>query len=270
MATLPTGFAEALNKAHQAGVRIIRNSHDEFQHPPEPFEIVHAVERHRWFWRPARVGVVLVAESHVYTSAEDCNQSLDTAMLKPFGRPNSSLPPDSFVRLVYCLGYGETGLLKDAPGDFNNPGTPRYWDIFGRLTGRGAQPKPERADFATRLAWKIDTLRAMCRCGIWLLDASVHAIYLRHGRRLPDAVKAELHRQWWQHYGKRVLESCSGAKVWVIGKTVFNCLQCLAGWRCRGWVYQPNYDTTTNWPRLMVDCAEKPAILTQDGTAFGK
>jgi hypothetical protein len=105
-----------------------------------------------------------------------------------------------------------------------------------------------------RLAWKIETLREMCRRGIWLLDASAHAIYLGYGQRLSRAIKDELHRQWWDGYGCHVVASCSETKIWVIGKTVFNCLNALPDWRCRGWIYQPNYDMKTNWQGMLKDC----------------
>jgi hypothetical protein len=199
----------------------------------------------------------MVAESHVFTSDEDRKVRIDRTKISRFGRANASPPPESFVRLVYCLGYGETQLLKGAAANFNNPGTPRYWDIFGRLTGRGPQPKPENgAELNDRLLWKIETLRQMCRRGIWLLDASVHAIYRSYGHRLPPAINDELHRQWWNGYGGHVITSCGDVKIWVIGKTVFDSLDGLPDWQCYGWIYQPNWDTKTNWPGLLEDCGQ--------------
>ncbi len=221
----------------------------------EAEEVAIQVERHRWFWRPAKPRILLVAESHVFTSDKDRKINIDRTMIGRFGRANASPPPESFVRLVYCLGYGESQILKGVPEYFNNSGTPRYWDIFGRVTGRGPQPMPGNgAGLNDRLVWKIETLRQMCRMGIWLLDASVHAVYLGHGHRLPWAIKDQLHRQWWDGYGRHVVTSCGGAKIWVIGKTVFNCLKSMPDWGCRGWIYQPNFDTEKNWPRLLDDC----------------
>ncbi|MDQ6666242.1 MAG: hypothetical protein M3Z23_17830, partial [Acidobacteriota bacterium] len=37
--------------------------------------------------------------------------------------------PRGFVRLVYCLGYGESHLL-DEPIEARNSGTPQFWKIF--------------------------------------------------------------------------------------------------------------------------------------------
>jgi hypothetical protein len=95
--------------------------------------------------------------------------------------------------------------------------------------------------------------------GIWLLDASVHAVYLGGKRRLPDAMKQEFHKQWWESYGRFLMRTCESAKVWVIGKTVYDCLTDAEfnDWTCRGWVYQPNasgFDLNQNWPQLLDDC----------------
>ena len=93
--------------------------------------------------------------------------------------------------------------------------------------------------------------------GIWLLDASVHAIFLRDETRLPQAIQKILHRQWWQGYGRYVVNLCGQVKIWVIGKTVFNCLNGLPDWRPPGWVYQPNAKDVCldqNWPQLLEDC----------------
>lgn len=254
LTNLPASALTQLRRTHAAGVELL-TSHKLMA---EAEEVEVQVERHRWFWRPNKPRILLVAESHVFTSDEDRKVRIDQSKISRFGKANASLPPESFVRLVYCLGYGETQLLKSAPAHLNNPGTPRYWDIFGRVTGRGPQPRPESgAELTDRLIWKIETLRQMCRQGIWLLDASVHAIYRGYGHRLPPAIKADLHRQWWNGYGRHVIASCGKTKVWVIGKTVYNCLSTLPGWRCRGWVYQPNapeVNLNRNWPQLLEDC----------------
>ena len=114
------------------------------------------------------------------------------------------------------------------------------------------------------MRWKVDTLREMYRMGIWLLDASVHAIYLRNGRRLPSGIQSSLHQQWWEGYGRHVLDSCDKAKIWVIGGAVFKCLNVLPEWPRCGWIYQPNAanyqsnalktDLNRNWPQLLEDC----------------
>ena len=37
----------------------------------EPLGVIERAEAHRRFWRPERVRVVLLAESHVYTTSEE-------------------------------------------------------------------------------------------------------------------------------------------------------------------------------------------------------
>jgi hypothetical protein len=100
--------------------------------------------------------------------------------------------------------------------------------------------------------------------GIWLLDGSVHAIFRRRGERLPDEIQCSLHQQWLGGYGRCVLDSCEGAKIWVIGGKVFKLLSGFPDWHSQGWVYQPNaanypqtessFDLDRNWPRLLEDC----------------
>src|SRR5271166_1129220 len=88
----------------------------------EPFEVLERVEQHRVYWRPLKPSVVLLAESHVYTTADELRRSL---------RPTVELPkgvPRGFVRLVYCLGYGENELLDERIA--KNSGTAQFWKIF--------------------------------------------------------------------------------------------------------------------------------------------
>src|SRR5579863_4369414 len=88
-------------------------------------DVALQVEHHRWFWKPKEVKVILIAESHVYTSEPDLRIKLRKTLL-----PNEmSFSPDSFVRLVYCLGYGENQLLERKP-EITNRGTWQYWNLF--------------------------------------------------------------------------------------------------------------------------------------------
>ena len=70
-----------------------------------------AVERHRWAWKPENVRILLVAESHVYTSEEELALRVQRELLPVEARH----APTEYVRLIYCLGYGETSLLTRAP-----------------------------------------------------------------------------------------------------------------------------------------------------------
>src|SRR5689334_21098888 len=98
--------------------------------PLEPEGVGFAVERHRWAWKPKTVRVLLIAESHVFTSEDDFRLRITSHRL-PVGARHT---PADYVRLIYCLGYGESHLLTPFPSG-NNPGTPQFWNVFGRVAG---------------------------------------------------------------------------------------------------------------------------------------
>jgi len=251
----PTAEAvKILKRTHAEGCELFQGT----AYKPESFEIALEVERHRWNWKPEKPKLVLVAESHVFTTSEEWKLRLNESKIKMFLRRNSTLPPSQFVRLVYCLAYGESDLLDLRKSEISNYGTTPYWDIFGRITFRSPQPREEDgARFPDRMKWKVETLRELYRMGIWLLDASVHAIYLRNRNRLSENIKQKLHDQWWKGYGGFLIKHCNFPKIWVIGKTVYNCLAKSENWSCNGWVYQPNASNVylnRNWPKLLEEC----------------
>jgi hypothetical protein len=92
----------------------------------EPIDVLCAAERHRRFWRPDTTRVVLLAESHVYTSRRSSSE--------PYVASGATHRPaacslGTFIR----LGYGENALL-DRPIDTpRNSGTPQYWKILQDL-----------------------------------------------------------------------------------------------------------------------------------------
>ena len=254
---MPEPTDEALNhlrQTHEEGCGTLRRA----SWDPESFEVAVEVEKHRWYWKPMHPKLVLVGESHVLRTEQDRNLLLDAGAIKTFLCADASALPDRFVRLVYCLAYGESRLITTVLPQWRNRGTPPFWDLFGRVTFRGPQPRQETGDaFNDRMQWKVETLREMHRMGIWLLDASAHAIYRGQGSRLPFEIQNSLHQQWWKGYGRHVLHSCEGAKIWVIGKSVFQCLNSLYDWKCDGWIHQPNardVDLELNWPQLLANC----------------
>src|SRR6266516_1132984 len=84
----------------------------------DSFEIVEEVARLRDLWKPEKVRVVLLAESHAHTSQNE----FDT----PWHTPDN-MYQGKFVRFVYCLANGETEL---APSIRDNKGTSQFWKIF--------------------------------------------------------------------------------------------------------------------------------------------
>ena len=125
---LPEKYRSRLIEAHEQGSFILRNACK----PSEPLETALWVEEHRWFWKPKDVKFIVVAESHVYTSGKE-----NKVKMKP-ERLTSNMPenaPLNFVKLVYCLGYGEPDILDEPKRIDNNAGTRQYSELFRRWMG---------------------------------------------------------------------------------------------------------------------------------------
>ena len=151
MPELATEATEELSATHAQGCTTIRGA----GYVPENLETAIEVERHRWYFKPKRIKLVLVAESHVLTTEQDMRIKVDELRLRPFLHSGAILPPDRFVRLVYCLAYGENELLNPQPYQADNYGTPLFWDILGRVSFRSPQPRQEDgAEFEDRMRWK--------------------------------------------------------------------------------------------------------------------
>lgn len=251
---------DQLRVAYEAGLRAIQADSITAHVPNESFQAVAKVEEHRWHWRSERPRLILIAESHVYTSDDDLAIKLNQDKIALGLTAGQQLPPDEYVGLVYCLGYGENSLLLNRHGNLTNRGTWQFWDLFGRIAGTGKQPRSSaRTSLITRLEWKIGTLNRLKELGVWLLDASSHAIYIGDRlRRSPDCSQA-LHRQWWEHYGRHVVAECGDPLVWIIGSSAHSHLVGLAGFKSQGFIYQPNarnVDKERNWDRLLADVAK--------------
>jgi hypothetical protein len=195
-------------------------------------QVAFAVERHRWAWRPETVRVLLVAESHVYTSSADLAIRVRPELLPQVARH----APKEYVRLVYCLGYGETWLLTGRPEV--NGGTWQFGNIFGRLAETGRQPTTVQATRAQRLAWKVDTLLRLRARGVWLVDSSLHGVYAPGAKRVTPDLTCALHELWWTNYGKWLFEQTKAAYRCVIGKVTPERLARI-GVPWDGWIYQP-------------------------------
>lgn len=223
---IPERFLERLRNGHLKGCELLVNSGLDSSRI-ESVEIAEMVEAHRWAWKPKHVRLLLIAESHVHTQATEF--TFDYRRSRHF--PNDLNIPARYVRLIYCLGYGEKMLAPDFNG-----GTPQFWAIFGNLCG--TQPKHRRgAPRHERLNEKIRTLKVMAELGIWLVDASFHAISLRKGERLDPELVGKLQRLWWEDYGRTIIDAEQPERIVAIGKGVFSAMQhCM---RFNDWIYQP-------------------------------
>lgn len=223
---IPEVFLDRLREGHEKGRRVIA-AHGVPDHWIEPCHISEAVESHRWSWRPERCRLVLVAESHVFTTLQD----LARRYRNPTGAQHA---PSNFVRLVYCLAYGEPSL-----SGVTERGTPQYWKLFGDLAGTAPRHLPGKYNH-DRLAEKVKTLQRLSELGVWLLDASLHGIYVPKGPRI-DAGSARLTAQlqviWWQSYGQTIVKEVRPERIVAIGKGLRGNMNGVIPFS--GWIYQP-------------------------------
>jgi hypothetical protein len=193
----------------------------------EPIEVFERAEEHRSYWRPDKPRVVLLAESHVYTTAEELTRSL---------RPQTELPvdvPHGFVRLVYSLGYGENRWLDRPIENPPNPGTPQYWKIFQSClqsvdagANFGAVLVSGTSDGAQRLRNKLRVLHELRERGIWLVDASIAALYRTPGKAKPPArLQEAVLDASWDSYVRGVVERAEPAAILCIGVSVARALR---------------------------------------------
>ena len=185
----------------------------------EPPEAAVAAEECRQAWRPERVRVLLLAESHIATSAAD----LTYRVALP---PGLDWPgPTRFVRHIYCAGYGEPELLEGPLGSGARPkgGTPQFWRLMAAAEGADCPAWPAIARSAgtgapPRLAAKAALLHRLRARGVWLTDASLAALAVpsvrRHGGAALDALAL---RESWRLYHGALLTALAPSHVAVIG-----------------------------------------------------
>lgn len=196
---------------------------NEFSVLDEPWESVALVEKYRQYWRPENPRVILLAESHVYTSNEDraCKTNMANWNLSGY--------PENYANFVYCLAYGETSLIKGrAPA--HNSGTPQFWKLFyscqnyvksnNDFTNNSDSILHQgTSDDNRRILNKIKLLRNLQKRGIWLVDASIMAIYQK-----PQQIKNKAVRLSWERHTRQIVKNANPAHVIVIGQGVADTL----------------------------------------------
>jgi hypothetical protein len=205
----------------------------------EPLESVRLVETYRRYLKPEKVRVVLLAESHVFTSDEDRRIAIPLI---------DGLPgyPKQYARFVYCLGLGERDLTKD-PHHPRRDGTPQFWKVLYACDNRietleDFLPVQRGTSFPQRLRNKIHLLKNLRAKGIWLVDASIVAVY-GSGVNVSSRSRTEVLRESWKSYTKQVVTSANPERVICVGKgvsrVVENDLQALFPGQCEV-IPQPN------------------------------
>ncbi|WP_431267169.1 hypothetical protein [Dankookia sp. P2] len=178
----------------------------------EPPAAALAAEAWREAFRPPRLRLLLLAESHMATTTA----KLACPLRLP---PGLDWPrPAGFVRHVYCPAYGEPALVPGLPA--GNAGTPQYWRLLAALDGRPAPTRAAWPDPAARLAAKAGLLHRLRARGIWLTDASLVAVAGPGGAREAARVHAAAIRGSWEGWHAARLPGLAPAHVVVIGSAV--------------------------------------------------
>lgn len=184
------------------------------------------VEQHRRYWRPTKPRLVLLAESHVYTSEEELRRTVEAE--KVLDQTPKDLPR-GFVRFVYCLGYGENNLLDKCIE--SNPGTPSFWKIFYSCVN----PITSNASFAPvlkattkllkdRIGNKLGLLQQMKDQDIWLVDASISALF-HPGRPKPAVDYKQVLQTSWKEHVRSTIEEWRPEGILCIGYGVARTLK---------------------------------------------
>jgi hypothetical protein len=184
----------------------------------ECVEAAAVVEHLRQMWRPSQPRIVLLAESHVWTLADEARSIVQ----QPDGVQTG------FARFVYCLGAGERELV--CPAVQPNKAGYQYWKLLHDCV-RGPD-KPHKGllrstNAKRRVENKLQLLNDARDAGIWLVDACISALYRpseegRSSTRVVRDKKAykEVLQTCWDNYVGPVMRAAAPPTVLVIGKEV--------------------------------------------------
>lgn len=209
----------------------------------EPFESVQLVETYRRYFKPEKVRVILLAESHVFTHDADRKVSISSI-------PGLPGYPDQYARFVYCLGYGERSFTNSALHP-KRDGTPQFWKIFFSC----CNPLSSTDDFhpilgktptQQRVRNKIKVLAQLRKQGVWLVDASIVALY-KDSKKIPNMFEAL--SESWRSYTGEVVMAAKPEHVICIGKGVASIVEA---------------DLRKNFPSAYTVLAQPNAFLSSD------
>ena len=218
-----------------------------FTFPLEEFEVVKLVHDYRMYWKPSKVKVLLLAESHVFTDKSLTNLKFDLNKVDIQNLPlfsNLSCPSEH-VNFVYCLSYGASCILEEAKKDYGtqlrkNTGTPQFWKLFNE-TVFSKYHIVNNYNQKNKLEEKINLLNEMRESGIWLLDTSIVGIY-QEGIK-PSSEEYELILQSsFKGYCLPIIKDLMPDSIIVIGKSVYDILSReLNSLEIKvDWIHQPN------------------------------
>ena len=192
----------------------------------DSFEVVNEVDKYRNYWKPKKANVILLAESHVFTSDDDFKIKINYSNYKDL-IPNY---PEGYVRFVYCFGYAEHSLLENTTISKKlKLGTPQFWKIFSASISKNEQFNFDAIKKSTtktdeRIRNKINLLKKLRDEGIWLVDSSIVGLYNK-GEKPSHREMKEIILISWDNYVKGLIINANPKFIVCIGKFVLNSLE---------------------------------------------
>ena len=187
MAVLPQEMVTRIGRAYASGQKwLVRQGEKD----PESVEVALAVESHRWFWKPKNVRTIILTNIRELTTQTELAHRVKVNWVNH----NDRSPANSFVRDLYCMGFGEPELVPTLPEEVSQADM-SLWHVLAELSE--FEDLPPKANLLQRLEWKVRLLRRLDTLGIWIVEASLHG---GRGER-------PLLYSWWEHYGTYVHEA---------------------------------------------------------------
>ena len=188
----------------------------------DSLKVVQDVIKHRNYWKPEKVKTMLLAESHVFT--QDWENEIILQYPPSLGKFRL---PANFVKLVYCLGYGEPLLAHEVQ---NNPGTWQYWKIFSYAASKQGNnsyksvQKTKVIDSEARLNNKISTLESLRNNKVWLVDCSIVSL-AGHDVKMTTNQKDYLLDFSFNNYISKLVSFVMPEHILIIGNRVGNIIE---------------------------------------------
>jgi len=187
----------------------------------EPVEVLRCADEHQAYWRPERVRVILLAESHVYTKPPELNHQVNLL---------DSKVSCKFIRHIYCLGYGEPKLLNRPIQDPKNSGSWQFWKVLYSCVNRvhakeDFGPMQYCTRFPERIRNKLALLRRLQKKGVWLVDASLAALYFPGRPKPKPPIVQECIQTSWDMYVGQVIRTAKPSHIVCVGKGVAQSLK---------------------------------------------
>ncbi|MDI9635644.1 hypothetical protein QPK87_13740 [Kamptonema cortianum] len=202
MAVLPQEMVTRVARAYAAGQIWLQSQGIQDE---ESVDVALAAASLRWFWKPREVNTLLLTNLRDFTETAELNFRVKSNWLTIDG----DSPPDAFIRMPYCIGYGEPELVPGLSPD-KNRAPHSTWQTLADLTQR--EHLIVDAPLLDRLEWKVRTLKELRSRGIWMLDATMHA-----GRTDRGLIQI-----WWERIGSLIYEEEHKPLIVTYGRGLYD------------------------------------------------